>query len=439
MRYLPITDADRSEMLRAIGAPSVEALFSDVPEGALLAEPVDLPHHAGELEVERRLSRLAARNRAAGAGPFFCGAGSYRHHIPAAVDYLIQRGEFLTSYTPYQPEIAQGTLQYLFEFQTQVCLLTGMEVANASMYDGATAAAEAVTMANRVTRRSKAVVSGNLHPHYRDTAATLARFQGFTLEAAPPMPAGGEDLASRIDDETSCVVVQYPDLFGNISDFSALAEAAHAKGALLVVVVTEIVALGALRPPGEMGADIVAAEGQSLGNAMGFGGPHLGLFAARTRHVRQMPGRLCGETVDVDGRRGYVLTLATREQHIRRERATSNICTNSGLCSLAFTIHLTLLGETGLKRLAALNHAGAVSLADRLGERVVTPRFFNEFTVGLDGDAAEAVERLAGRGILAGVPVSRLYPGAGLDDLLLVAVTETADEEDLAALAEALS
>ncbi len=438
MRYLPITGADRGEMLRAVGAPSVEALFSDVPEDALLAEPVDLPLHAGEFEVERRLSRLAARNRAAGAGPFFCGAGSYRHHIPASVDYLIQRGEFLTSYTPYQPEIAQGTLQYLFEFQTQVCLLTGMEVANASMYDGATAAAEAVMMANRVTRRSKAVVSGNLHPHYRDTAATLARFQGFTLEAGPPAPAGGEDLASRIDGDTSCVVVQYPDLFGNIRDFSELAEAAHAKGALLVVVVTEVVALGALKPPGEMGADIVAAEGQSIGNAMSFGGPHLGLFAARTRHMRQMPGRLCGETVDAEGRRGYVLTLATREQHIRRERATSNICTNSGLCALAFTIHLTLLGETGLKRLAALNHAGAVSLADRLGERVVTPAFFNEFTVRLDGDAAEAVERLAGEGILAGVPVSRLHPGAGLDDLLLVAVTETTDAEDLDALAEAL-
>ncbi len=439
MRYLPITGADRSEMLRAIGAPSVEALFSDVPEDALLAEPVDLPRHAGEFEVEQRLSRLAARNRAAGAGPFFCGAGSYRHHIPASVDYLIQRGEFLTSYTPYQPEIAQGTLQYLFEFQSQVCLLTGMEVANASMYDGATAAAEAVMMANRVTRRGKAVVSGNLHPHYRDTAATLARFQGFTLEAGPPAPAGGEDLASRIDGETSCVVVQYPDLFGNIRDFSELAEAAHAKGALLVVVVTEIVALGALRPPGEMGADIVAAEGQSIGNAMNFGGPHLGLFAARTRHMRQMPGRLCGETVDADGRRGYVLTLATREQHIRRERATSNICTNSGLCSLAFTIHLTLLGETGLKRLAALNHSGAVSLADRLGRRVVTPHFFNEFTVRLDGDAAEAVERLAGEGIIAGVPVSRLHPGAGLDNLLLVAVTETAGADDIEALAEALS
>ena len=439
MRYLPITGADRSDMLRAIGAPSVEALFSDVPEDALLAEPVDLPRHASEFEVERRLSRLAGRNRAAGAGPFFCGAGSYRHHIPASVDYLIQRGEFLTSYTPYQPEIAQGTLQYLFEFQTQVCLLTGMEVANASMYDGATAAAEAVMMANRVTRRGKAVVSGNLHPHYRDTAATLARFQGFRLEAGPPVPAGGEDLASRIDEETSCVVVQYPDLFGNVRDLSELAEAAHAKGALLVVVVTEVVALGALRPPGEMGADIVAAEGQSIGNAMSFGGPHLGLFAARTRHMRQMPGRLCGETVDAEGQRGYVLTLATREQHIRRERATSNICTNSGLCSLAFTIHLTLLGETGLRRLAALNHAGAVALADRLSKRVVTPHFFNEFTVRLDGGAAEAVERLAGEGILAGVPVSRLHPGAGLDDLLLVAVTETADADDLDALAEALS
>ena len=439
MRYLPITDADRREMLEAIGVPSVAALFADVPEEALLAEPVDLPLHASEYEVEKRLSRLAAQNRPAGAGPFFCGAGTYRHHIPAAVDYLIQRGEFLTSYTPYQPEIAQGTLQYLFEFQTQVCLLTGMEVANASMYDGATATAEAVMMANRVTRRAKAVVSGNLHPHYRDTAATLARFQGFTLDCAPPQPQGGEDLAARIDAETACVVVQYPDLFGNIADYSDLAAAAHDKGALLVVVVTEIVALGALRPPGAMGADIVAAEGQSLGNPMSFGGPHLGLFATRTRHVRQMPGRLCGETVDADGRRGYVLTLVAREQHIRRERATSNICTNSGLCALAFTIHLTLLGETGLKRLAALNHARAAALADRIGRRVVTSAFFNEFTVRLDDDAAATVERLAGEGIIAGVPVSRLHPGAGLDDLLLVAVTETTDEDDLAALAEALA
>ena len=439
MRYLPITDADRRDMLAAIGVPSVEALFADVPQEALLAEPVNLPPHASEHEVEKRLSRLAAQNRPAGAGPFFCGAGTYRHHIPAAVDYLIQRGEFLTSYTPYQPEIAQGTLQYLFEFQTQVCLLTDMEVANASMYDGATATAEAVMMANRVTRRSKAVVSGNLHPHYRDTAATLARFQGFTLDCAPPQPPGGEDLASRIDGETSCVVVQYPDLFGNIADVSELAAAAHAQGALLVVVVTEILALGALRPPGAMGADIVAAEGQSLGNPMSFGGPHLGLFATRLRHVRQMPGRLCGETVDAEGRRGYVLTLVAREQHIRRERATSNICTNSGLCALAFTIHLTLLGDTGLKRLAALNHARATALADRLGRRVVTPSFFNELTVRLDGNAAAAVERLAGEGILAGVPVSRLHPGAGLDDLLLVAVTETTDEDDLATLAEALA
>ena len=438
MRYLPITEADRRVMLEAIGAPSVEALFADVPEEALLAAPVDLPTHASEYEVEKRLSRLAAQNRPAGAGPFFCGAGAYRHHIPAAVDYLIQRGEFLTSYTPYQPEIAQGTLQYLFEFQTQVCLLTGMEVANASMYDGATATAEAVMMANRVTRRAKAVVSGNLHPHYRDTTATLARFQGFTLDCAPPRPEGGEDLTGRIDAETACAVVQYPDLFGNLADFSELAEAAHAQGALLVVVVTEIVALGALRPPGTMGADIVAAEGQSLGNPMSFGGPHLGLFATRARHVRQMPGRLCGETVDAEGRRGYVLTLVAREQHIRRERATSNICTNSGLCALAFTIHLTLLGETGLKRLAALNHARATALAERLGQRVVTPSFFNEFTVRLDGDAAATVERLAGNGILAGVPVSRLHPGAGLDDLLLVAVTETTDTDDLAALAEAL-
>ena len=441
MRYLPITEADRTAMLAAIGAPSVESLFADVPPDALLDRPMDLPGHASEFEVERRLAGLAARNLPAGGMPFFCGAGSYRHHIPAAVDHLIQRGEFLTSYTPYQPEIAQGTLQYLFEFQTQVCLLTGMEIANASMYDGATAAAEAVAMANRVTRRSRAVVSGNLHPHYRDTAATLARYRGLTLDIAPPDPGfeeGADALAGRIDDRTSCVVVQYPDLFGNIADYGGLAEAAHAAGALLIVVVTEIVALGALRPPGEMGADIVVGEGQSIGNPMSFGGPHLGLFAARGRHLRQMPGRLCGETVDGDGRRGFVLTLSTREQHIRRDKATSNICTNSGLCALAFTIHLSLLGETGFRRLAGLNHASACRLAERLGDRVMTPAFFNEFTVRLDGSAAETVERLADEGLLAGVPVSRLLPDAGLDDLLLVAVTETVGEGDCDRLAEAL-
>jgi glycine dehydrogenase subunit 1 len=331
MRYLPLTANDRAEMLAAIGVDSIDALFDDVPETARLAGPVDLPRAMGEIEVERLVSRMAARNVAAGSVPFFIGGGIYRHHIPAAVDHLIQRGEFLTSYTPYQPEISQGTLQCLFEFQTQVALLTGMEVANASLYDGATACAEAVMMANRVTGRRRAILSGGLHPHYREVCGTYARFVGFEVSAEEPL--GGEDLPRPVDRDTSCVVVQNPDFFGEVRDYSGLAHICRHAGALLVVVVTEILSLGAIRPPGEMGADIVVAEGQSLGNALNFGGPHVGVFATRNKFVRQMPGRLVGQTLDADGRRGWVLTLSTREQHIRRERATSNICTNSGLCA----------------------------------------------------------------------------------------------------------
>ena len=435
MRYLPLTSSDRAEMLAAIGAPSIDALFADVPEPARLQGSLDLPRAMGEIEVERAISSMAARNVAAGSVPFFIGAGVYRHHIPAAVDHLIQRGEFLTSYTPYQPEIAQGTLQYLFEFQTQVALLTGMEVANASLYDGATACVEAVMMAGRITGRRKAVLSGQLHPHYREVCETYARFVGFAVDAQHPIP-GGEDLAALVDRDTSCVVVQNPDFFGEVRDYSELAQRCHEAGTLLVIVVTEILSLGAIRAPGEMGADIVAAEGQSLGNALNFGGPHVGLFATRDKFVRQMPGRLVGQTTDAAGRRGWVLTLSTREQHIRREKATSNICTNSGLCSLAFTIHLALLGETGLKRLACLNHAAAVKLAERIeavpGVRLVNRAFFNEFAVRLPRPASEVVDRLAERGILAGVPASRFYPSRNeLADLLLVAATELTTDADI--------
>jgi len=446
MRYLPLTASDRGEMLAAIGVESIDALFDDVSEAARLTGPVDLPSAMGEIEVERLMSRMAARNVAAGSVPFFIGGGVYRHHVPAAVDHLIQRGEFLTSYTPYQPEISQGTLQYLFEFQTQVALLTGMEVANASLYDGATACAEAVMMANRVSGRHKAVLSGGLHPHYREVCETYGRFVGFELSAQDPLD--GEEPVWLVDRDTSCVVVQNPDFFGEVRDYSGLARICHEAGALLVVVVTEILALGAIRPPGEMGADIVAAEGQSLGNALNFGGPHVGLFATRDRFVRQMPGRLVGQTVDADGRRGWVLTLSTREQHIRRERATSNICTNSGLCALAFTIHLALLGEAGLTRLARLNHAAAVSLAERLeqvpGVRLLNRAFFNEFAVRLPRPAAEIVELLAEKGVLAGVPVSRFYPeNDAVADLLLVAATEMTTTEDIdrleASLREVLS
>src|SRR6185437_4092625 len=322
MRYLPLTDADRRDMLATIGAPSVDALFADVPAAARRDGLVDLPLAMGELQVERRVAAMAAKNVAAGSVPFFCGGGVYRHHVPAAVDHLIQRGEFLTSYTPYQPEIAQGTLQSLFEFQTQVALLTGMDVANASLYDGATACAEAVAMARRVTRRGHAILSAGLHPHYRAVCETYGGFGEGRLTALPPRP-GVEDLAALVDKDTACVVVQNPDFFGELRDHSALTASCRAAGALLVVVVNEIVSLGAVTPPGEMGADIVAAEGQSLGNALNFGGPHVGLFASREAHLRQMPGRLAGQTTDADGKRGWVLTLSTREQHIRREKATS--------------------------------------------------------------------------------------------------------------------
>jgi len=442
MRYLPLSDTDRSEMLARIGVNHVDELFADVPKNLLLKEPVDLPRRKGELEVERILSRMSAKNIPASSVPFFVGAGAYKHHVPATVDHLIQRSEFLTSYTPYQPEIAQGTLQYLFEFQTQVAALTGMDVANASMYDGSTGTGEAVLMAHRVTKRRKAVLSGGLHPHYIDLVKTLSEMSSDDVVTMTPDVSAEEDILSQIDDSTSCVVVQSPDVFGNVRDLKPIADKAHQHGALLIAVFTEAVSLGLVASPGSQGADIVVGEGQSIGNALNFGGPYVGLFATQSKFIRQMPGRLCGETVDADGSRGFVLTLSTREQHIRRDKATSNICTNSGLCALAFTIHMTLLGETGLKRLARVNHANAIKLADQLsqvsGAEVLNKTFFNEFTVELSKPAAEVVERLAEKGVLAGVPVSRLLPGAGLDNLLLVASTEVNTDDDRAAFCAAL-
>lgn len=444
MRYLPLTDEDRYAMLGEIGVQHVDDLFKDVPAAARLNGPIEgLPHHQAEPAVEQAFLAFARRNLSPSSVPSFLGAGIYRHHVPAAVDHLIQRGEFLTAYTPYQPEVAQGTLQYLFEFQTQVALLTGMDVANASLYDGATATAEAVLMAARITRRSRIVLSGGVHPHYADVVATNGRFMGLDMLRLPPDWRGNEDAVAAVDPATACVVVQNPDVFGRVHDYGVLAAECHAAGALLVVVVTEIVSLGLIEPPGAMGADIVAAEGQSLGNAPSFGGPTVGLFATREKFLRQMPGRLAGETVDADGRRGFVLTLSTREQHIRREKATSNICTNSGLCALAFTIHLTLLGEIGYRRLAEANHGAAVRLAERLervaGAEIISDTFFNEFTVRLRQPAADVVEALAAHGILAGVPALRLFPGvAELAPLLLVAATEMTTGEDMERLAAGL-
>ena len=443
MRYLPLTPEDRAEMLAVIGAQSVDEFYTDVPEAARLSGKVaGLPDHQGELAVERHLTKLAAKNRSASSGPFFVGAGAYKHHVPASVDMIIQRSEFLTTYTPYQPEIAQGTLQTLFEFQTQVAALTSMEVANASMYDGSTACAEAAVMAARVTKRKKIILSGGLHPHYAAATRLLCEAQGLSVvQLTPAIDAEGE-LAAAVDDETACVIGQSPNVFGTVTDLSDVAAAAHGKGALLVSVFTEAVSLGLVMPPGEMGADIAAGEGQSIGNALNFGGPYVGLFASREKFVRQMPGRLCGETVDAAGNRGFVLTLSAREQHIRRDKATSNICTNSGLCALAFTAHMTLLGGKGLKQLAQLNHEAACELADALGGvpgiEILTPRFFNEFAFRVPINAEAVLAMLDEAGVVGGVRASRLFPGKKMSDVIIAAATECTTADDIAAYADAL-
>jgi glycine dehydrogenase subunit 1 len=444
MRYLPLTADDRADMLKTIGAKSVDDFYCDVPASARLKGPVpDLPNHQGEMQVERHMTKLAAKNRAASDGPFFVGCGAYKHHIPATVDHIIQRSEFLTTYTPYQPEIAQGTLQSMFEFQTQVAALTGMEVANASMYDGSTACAEAAVMACRVTRRNTVVMSGGLHPHYADTTRTLCEAAGIKVIQLPPSVDGELELSKHVDDAVACVIGQTPNVFGTLTDLTPVGEAAHAKGALLVTVFTEVVSLGLVKTPGEMGADIAVGEGQSIGVPLGFGGPYVGLFTCKSKLLRQMPGRLCGETVDADGKRGFVLTLSTREQHIRRDKATSNICTNSGLCMLAFSAHMTLLGDKGLTHLATLNHEAACDLADALaavkGVKVLTNRYFNEIAFETPKPADQVLAALEKHGVIGGVHASRLFPGAGFDNVIIAAATECATADDIAAYASALA
>jgi glycine cleavage system P protein (glycine dehydrogenase) subunit 1 len=445
MRYLPLNENDRSQMLARIGVSAVDDLFVDIPSKARLNGNIEgLPGHASEMAVERHFTNLSRQSLSAEGAPFFCGGGAYRHHIPASVDHLIQRSEFLTAYTPYQPEIAQGTLQTLFEFQTQVAQLTGMGIANASLYDGSTATAEAVRMASRITRRQKCILAPGLHPQYAQTVCSAVKGQDIQVDPVSPAMGADTDIVSKLDEDTACIVVQNPNVFGELVDLTPLAEAAHAVGALLIAVTTEAVSLGLVKSPGEMGADIVAAEGQSIGNGLNFGGPYVGLLACRDdrKFIRQAPGRFAGQTVDAQGKRGYVLTLSTREQHIRREKATSNICTNSGLCTLAFSIHLALLGETGLRKLAQLNHARACALADRLdkikGIEVLNTSFFNEFTVRLNGNAHSIVEHMAKNCVLGGIPLSRLYGPDCFDDLLLISATETNTDDDFAALEVAL-
>ena len=434
MRYLPLTTDDRNKMLSEIGVGDIEELFKDVPNDALLKSAIDLPSHKSEMEVETSITSFAKKNKTTNVFPSFLGAGNYSHHIPASVDHLIQRGEFLTSYTPYQPEIAQGTLQALFEFQTQVSLITGMEVANASMYDGATATSEAVLMACRITRRDKIILSNGLHPHYNEVIKTNSRHLKLSIDSTSV--CNKKTLCELIDENTACIVVQNPDFFGRVQDFTELSETCHQYGALLIIAVTEIISLGALTNPGEMGADIVSGEGQSLGNPISFGGPHVGLLSTREKFLRQMPGRLAGETVDEDGKRGWVLTLSTREQHIRREKATSNICTNSGLCALAFSIHLSLLGEDGFTQLAKINHQKAIDLSkaiESLDEvELINETFFNEFTLKLPKPAISIVEEMANKGVLAGVPVKRLIPhDIDTENMLIVAATELTTNSDI--------
>ena len=443
MRYLPLSKDDRAEMLDVIGAKSVDDFYADVPKSARLKQKIaDLPDHKSELEVERHMAALAAKNRSASEGPFFVGCGAYKHHVPSSVDHIIQRSEFLTTYTPYQPEIAQGTLQTVFEFQTQVAELTDMEVANASMYDGSTAAAEAALMACRKTRRKKVIVSGGMHAHYAETVRTACETQGIEVVILPPAFDGELELIKHAADDVACLMGQSPNVFGTVTDMTSVADAAHAHKALFVSVFTEVISLGLVKTPGEMGADIAVGEGQSIGNPLGFGGPYVGLFACKQELIRQMPGRVCGETVDMDGKRGFVLTLSTREQHIRRDKATSNICTNAGLCSLAFSAHMTLLGGTGLEKLATLNHEAACDLADALsavpGVKLLTDRFFNEFAFETPMNAYDLLAALDAKGVVGGVRASRLFPNAGLNNVIICAATECNTAEGIAAYAKAL-
>jgi glycine dehydrogenase subunit 1 len=444
MRYIPNTDQDRERMLQAIGVRSVGDLFADVPEAARLARPLRIPAALAEADLMKHLRALAEKNADTDRYRSFLGAGCYNHFSPAVVNHLILRGEFLTAYTPYQPEISQGTLQALFEYQTLVCQLTGMEVSNASMYEGASATAEAILMAHRITGRSEVVIARAVHPEYRQVARTYAaqiglvfREIGFTEDGVTDATALGQALGQQ----TACVVVQCPNFFGGVEDLAPLAEEAHAVGALCIVCVAEPIALGLLKSPGECGADLVTGEGQAWGVGLHYGGPALGFFATRDQYVRHMPGRLVGQTVDTEGRTGYVLTLATREQHIRREKATSNICTAESLIALMATIYLTSLGPQGLREVALLNLRKAAYAKERLGKvKGCGLRFggptFNEFVLRLRRKPAALLRQLWKKEIIGGLDLGRFYPE--LSDCLLLCVTEQNVREDIDALVQAM-
>ena len=443
MRYIPNSPDERAEMLTSIGLSNATELFRSIPADVQLGRKLNITDPLSEPEVIATLEEMAAKNTAA-TKPSFLGAGVYSHYSPTIVDHLIQRSEFFTSYTPYQPEISQGTLQYIFEFQTLICQLTGMEVANASMYDGSTAMAESYLMAQRVTRRDKILVATSVHPEYREVASTYTQHGAAEIvEIAFDEETGRVSDLSALDDRTAAVVVQSPNFFGCVEDLTALADAAHAVGALLVVVVTEAISFGLLKSPGACGADIVVGEGQSFGIPMSFGGPHVGLFATQEKFVRQMPGRLCGVAYDTNGNRGFVLTLSTREQHIRREKATSNICTNQGLIALAATIYMETMGKKGLQEVATQNAQKAAYAAKKIagipGFSVPfsAPRF-NEFVVRGPGPATEVLGRVrTENGIIGGLALSKYYDGHEND--FLVCVTEMSSKGIIDDLVNALS
>ena len=421
MRYLALTENDRKSMLAEIGVSSVNDLYDAVENQFLLKNPITgLPFHQGEIEVEKILQEFAKKNRPASQGPFFLGAGCYKHHIPSAVDHLIQRSEFLTSYTPYQPEIAQGTLTVIFQFQSIISLLTGMQVSNASMYDGATSLAESCLMALRIKSGKKNIAKYNdVNPDYLDVCKTF-------------LDLNSAKLQDKIDEDCAGVVVQYPDFYGNIPNLAEVRKKCDEVGALMIVVVSEILSLGLLEAPAQ--ADIVVGEASSLGVGLNFGGPLLGFFSCKKEFVRQMPGRICGATIDADGKLGFVLTLNAREQHIRREKATSNICSNQGLCATAFTIHTSLLGEIGYKKLALINHQKACEAYEILskikGVKVLNENFFNEFTIEFSKNAHEVNQKLLAKNIIGGYCV---------DNKMILAFSELTSEEDIKLLAKELS
>ena len=424
MRYISLTPEERQLMLQAIGVEKTEDLFESIPVGVRLGRPLDLPEPLSESSLLADFKSMARRNACGDDFAYFLGAGAYHHFIPSVIDTLVSRSEYFTAYTPYQPEVSQGTLQAIFEYQTLIAQLTGMEVANASLYDGASALAEAVMMASRVTRRTRILVPEALHPNYR---MVLGTYTGNHLSVTPvPANSAGsmdsETVDALLDDRTAAVVVQSPNFFGVVEEMEELGRLAHRRRALLVAVTTEALSLGLLKPPGEMGADIVAGEGQSLGLPLSFGGPYLGLFATRDRYKRQMPGRLVGQTVDRKDRRGFVLTLSTREQHIRREKATSNICTNQGLCALAVSIFLSTLGKNGIRELAEQNLKKTHYLRRRLAGRLVfSGPVFNEMVLRVD-DPESLNQELYREGIIGGLPLGTWFPSRR--DQMLVCVTD---------------